>query len=148
MHFFLNFLYALFASACGYDIVLPPNGTIHSLHSPYFLQKFYEPDVACQWNIKASEGQRLKVHFDAINLVDNTVACMDDYVMINQDRFCRNASSSGYYITDKMDAKIIFRSSDGRTVKSGGFNVSIEAIGRALLFERIMYIEIHLKAAG
>ncbi|XP_048731489.1 cubilin-like isoform X2 [Ostrea edulis] len=115
-------------SACGYDIVLPPNGIIHSLHSPYFLKKFYEPDVACQWNIRASEGQRLKVHFDAINLADNTLACMEDYVMINEDRFCRNVSTGGYYITNKTDAKIIFKSSLGITVKPGGFNISIEAI--------------------
>lgn len=116
--------------ACGYDIVLPQNGKVASIHSPYFRNEYYEPDVACQWNVKASEGQRLKIHFDAINLADNTTSCTDDYVMLNDDRFCRKHPNGGYYVTVGRDAKIIFRSSSGATIKYGGFNLSIEAIGK------------------
>ena len=119
----------IFAAACGHDIVLPPNGKIGSVHSPYFLSEYYEPDVACLWNVKASKGQRLKIKFDAINLSDNSGSCTYDYVMINSVRFCRAAPKGGYYITVDRDAKIIFRSAPGNAVKHGGFNFSIEAIG-------------------
>lgn len=119
----------IFAVACGHDIVLPPNGKIGSVHSPYFLSEYYEPDVACLWNVKASKGQRLKIKFDAINLSDNSGSCTYDYVMINSVRFCRAAPKGGFYITVDRDAKIIFRSAPGNAVKHGGFNFSIEAIG-------------------
>ncbi|XP_062621324.1 uncharacterized protein LOC134282913 [Saccostrea cucullata] len=125
-------------SACGYDIVLPPNGTIRSLHSPYFLNEYYEPDVACQWNVRASVGQRLKIHFDSINLSDNTSACTEDYVMINDDRYCKKSPPGGYYITKERDAKIIFRSSFGSANKHGGFNISIEAIDTTPLVKQVI----------
>eukprot|EP00105_Crassostrea_gigas_P034222 XP_019918370.1 PREDICTED: zinc metalloproteinase nas-14 [Crassostrea gigas] len=117
-------------SACGHDIVLPVYGKLASIHSPYFRNEYYEPDVVCQWNVKASEGQRLKIHFDAINLADNTTSCTDDYVMLNDDRFCREHLNGGYYVTVGRDAKIIFRSSPGANIKHSGFNLSIEAIGK------------------
>lgn len=123
------YFFLIFAAACGHDIVLPPNGKIGSVHSPYFLSEYYEPDVACLWNVKASKGQRLKIKFDAINLSDNSGSCTYDYVMINSVRFCRAAPKGGFYITVDRDAKIIFRSAPGNAVKHGGFNFSIEAIG-------------------
>ncbi|KAK3087810.1 hypothetical protein FSP39_010940 [Pinctada imbricata] len=114
-------------SACGHDIVLTENGTVNAIKSPYFEKEVYEPDVACQWNIEAPEGQRLKISFETLNLA-GTGGCDQDFLLINDKRYCNAVPSLGYIKTNGNKAKIVFLSQPGVSNKQGGFNISVAAV--------------------
>lgn len=63
-------------------------------------------------------------------MVDNIIFCIDDYVMFNDDCFCREYLNGGYYVIVGRDVKIIFRLLFSVNIKYSGFNLFIEVIGK------------------
>ncbi|XP_060084982.1 uncharacterized protein LOC132564343 [Ylistrum balloti] len=116
-------------SACGYEISLKENGTFDKIHSPYFGQGYYEPDVACQWIINIPLGQRLKVEFVALDFVRSD-GCNGDFVKVNDMMFCDTLPQNGYILSDKSSNKIMFYSKAGAANKPGGFKVFLSVDGK------------------
>ena len=99
----------------------------------------YEPDVACQWNIKAPVGQRLNITFDSLNLAGNG-NCDEDFLLINNNRYCNSVPTGGYVTTTENEAKIVFLSKPGISNKQGGFNISVAAVGMTTLKSILTYV--------
>ncbi|OWF49562.1 Zinc metalloproteinase nas-4 [Mizuhopecten yessoensis] len=116
-------------SACGYEISLKDNGTFDKIHSPYFSQGYYEPDVACQWTVNVPLGQRLKVKFAALDLVTSD-RCDGDFVTVNDVIFCNRLPQNGYILSDNATNKITFYSKAGQAKKQGGFKVFVSVDGK------------------
>ncbi|XP_033726937.1 blastula protease 10-like isoform X2 [Pecten maximus] len=116
-------------SACGYEISLKENGTFDKIHSPYFSQGYYEPDVACRWTINVPIGQRLKVEFLSLDLITND-RCDGDFVTINDVMFCNTVPNNGYILSDDSTNQITFYSQAGPSKKQGGFKIFVSVDGK------------------
>lgn len=94
------------------------------IQSPYFSQYYYEPETACQWTIKAPAGQRLKVNFEFLNLIGSE-NCDTDFILINNETFCKKKPTKDFIYTKGSSAKIVFISQAGSGNKPGGFKLSV-----------------------
>ena len=121
-----------YVSACSHTIVLD-NDSYDKIHSPFFKNGYYEQDVICQWNLKASNGHKINLTFHELR-IDGPTRCDEDFVRIGDSMlYCSVPPSGGSLLTTGNEVTVTFMSKPGsKELKPGGFSMSAASEGNCV----------------